>query len=192
MCCLRLYALQGTRQNMRHQVSTTMTDLSEIKAALAAATPGPWKFDREEFNAGWDVYGLRAPDGRWVFSAGSAFGRNIPKSADAALIANAPAWLAELVDRCEKAERYSEQFGSYIDQVNDLLRDRAGAAVGDSPVVALIGLIERAAAAERRVQELKAEVERLRAPTNIYGLIEQLGAENERLRAEIVRLGGET
>lgn len=71
------------------------TDLAVIEAALAAATPGPWEASEDP----------NIPDRAVILTAWCYEGEDaelvtdwctIP---DASLIANAPAWLAELVER---------------------------------------------------------------------------------------------
>lgn len=64
------------------------TDLAVIEAALKAATPGPWRADNNDV---WTA------DGDRFISAPV-------RIADANLIANAPTWLAELVERVKVAE----------------------------------------------------------------------------------------
>lgn len=81
------------------------TDLSEIRAALAAATPGPWEAEGRgvgQCGEPWgDVVSTRVDCMAYCYGGtGSA----IESPADAHLIANAPAWLAELVARVEAAE----------------------------------------------------------------------------------------
>ena len=71
-----------------------MSDLNTtVREALAAATPGPW----EEH---WDGTIGRAPR---VIGRPGPFGTIAPwKEADSTLIANAPTWLAALVEENER------------------------------------------------------------------------------------------
>ncbi len=79
-----------------------MTDLAEIRAALAAATPGPW----DDVVSTWEVRALGKVDHGFrvceVFAAGDP--AQGPHAGNKALIANTPTWLAELCDRVERAE----------------------------------------------------------------------------------------
>ena len=80
----------------------------EIRAALAAATPGPWQV-YESMQADTFVYGPRGIL-RDDIIAGPTYNRE-----NAHLIANAPTWLAELlaeVDRLrEDARAFAEALG---------------------------------------------------------------------------------
>lgn len=78
-------------------------DLNEIRDALAKATPGPWErvpLDRVSTRPS-DCYDVRTLDGEWLCES--------IDYADAYLISNAPAWLAELCDRVERAEAAIER-----------------------------------------------------------------------------------
>ncbi len=85
-----------------------MTDLSTIREALAAASPGPWVMHSDDM----EVVVVMAEDDRWPRSyCPIARGMDQGESdgeADGNLIANAPTWLAELVDRVEAAESATE------------------------------------------------------------------------------------
>ncbi len=75
-----------------------MTPLvKQVRAALADATPGPWKFDGYER--------LRSKQGLQDGSADIAhFYHSNTQCENAHLIANSPTWLAELCDRVERLE----------------------------------------------------------------------------------------
>ena len=74
------------------------TDLAVIEAALEAATPGPWEWSNSDHTAA-----RRELDGPYTNVLGTSALR-WPTHEDANLIANAPAWLAELVERVKAAE----------------------------------------------------------------------------------------
>lgn len=94
-----------------------MTDIGEIKAALAAATPGPWFTD-------WDLHGndiaVIQETGTSGFTLGS-IAEDVPTKADAILIASAPSWLGELIERCERAEEALRPFAALF--VHDTWHD---------------------------------------------------------------------
>lgn len=73
-----------------------MTDLQVIRDALAAATPGPWRRGDTVPGAVFSTVGGRR---RHIVAAGPS---SIGTIEDVVLIANAPAWLAELVDEVER------------------------------------------------------------------------------------------
>lgn len=73
-----------------------MSNHDEIRARLAAATPGPWEADHSEE----DNSSVRLPNQDWAY--GLAF---CGRPADANLIANAPTDLATLLDELTEAER---------------------------------------------------------------------------------------
>ena len=73
------------------------TDLSEIREALAKATQGDWACYPQEWR------NTRPADCYDVEVDGLALAANL-LHADAHLLANSPAWLAELCDRVERAE----------------------------------------------------------------------------------------
>ena len=77
------------------------TPTAEIRAALEAATPGPWEASTSEATMNdrneWTFRRMGPPTVPMHFRA-------VMQSADARLIAAAPAWLAELCDRLEAAE----------------------------------------------------------------------------------------
>lgn len=111
-----------------------MTDdlIAKVRAALAAATPGPWTVE-----PGGDVYAEHVP-----MPLVRCFGSPGPSKANATLIAASPAWLAELCDEVETLRRT-------VSQVDDLY-DCADAEKEYQ--------LARAEAAEARVAELEAEL----------------------------------
>lgn len=73
--------------------------IKTIKAALAAATPGPWK------HVFTDRFGRHICDEKneVVISTNSGYG-STPKHENATLIANSPAWLAWLIGEVERRD----------------------------------------------------------------------------------------
>ena len=138
------------------------TDLAAIEAALAAATPGPWEWSNSDQTAA-----RRELDGPYTnILATSAL--RWPTHDDAHLIANAPAWLAELVERAKAAEAEVERLSRWqsdalpvIDGLQELGRS-LGLILGDSvtgpkahaAAEALKARAETAEAAIARVREL--------------------------------------
>lgn len=110
-----------------------MGRLDEIRARLAAATPGPW---RVAHHGTWEV---EAPPHQVVADCGTVD----RAEADATLMAHAPDDLAYLLDR--------------LDTLAGLLADQQRAFVEATRVQQ-----ERVAAAEKRAEEAEAEVARLR------------------------------
>ena len=86
------------------------TDLAVIEAALEAATPGPWVWSNSDRTTA-----RRELDGPLTNVLATAALR-WPTHEDAHLIANAPTWLAELVERVKVAE-------AAIERVRALLGD---------------------------------------------------------------------
>ena len=105
-----------------------MTHISEIRAALAAATPGPWHSKgwlatREETDEA-DRTGVEDlitdANGKRVVGASWYDGEHIAcTEPDASLIASSPTWLAELCDRVERAETHVASAEAHIDFVTD-------------------------------------------------------------------------
>jgi len=94
----------------------TMSDtdrLAQIEARLAAATPGPWEWDRARH--GDDILTVVvAPD----FPTGDERVQSVTMDAlpaDAVLIANAPADLRYLLDRVREAEEALSSANAHID-----------------------------------------------------------------------------
>ncbi|KWX71589.1 hypothetical protein AMQ84_27075 [Paenibacillus riograndensis] len=80
-----------------------MTDLiQEVKAALQAATPGKWQAEGKEIWRRTDEHGAE-------FYAGAVWITDVEHSGNRELIANAPTWLQQLIDRLETAERQREE-----------------------------------------------------------------------------------
>lgn len=73
-----------------------MLDLEPIKARLAEATPGPWKYldGKLQASPGWPII-----DAWWE---GEGKGGITADAADAALIANAPSDIAALIREVEQ------------------------------------------------------------------------------------------
>jgi hypothetical protein len=116
-------------------------DLKEVRAALAAATSGWWSEPDER-----DLYcGHRVIWSPGMGDHGLRVGI-VDKPEDAALIAAAPAWLAELVDRLERAEVENAE-----------LRETSALIVSRDMA------LDRAADAEQQLLAAEVEVERLRA-----------------------------
>lgn len=81
------------------------TDLAVIEAALKAATPGPWEASPDNF-----VPGPAAILTAWCHEGEDAgLVADWCEIPDAHLIANAPAWLAELLERVKAAEAEVER-----------------------------------------------------------------------------------
>lgn len=115
-----------------------MTDLiQEVKAALQAATPGPWEWRKKNFTPG---------DGEWKdkeFCVGDLQHETKKNSWDAILdvqtnqygqpdlycwdeaaahlIANSPTWLQQLVERLETAERQRDEAVKSLENIQDLI-----------------------------------------------------------------------
>ncbi len=85
-----------------------MADLEQIKARLAAATPGPWEWDD-------------ADEPRWLMTSDEDIVGDCDVRGDgnAALIANAPADLAACVGRIETLERLAGHALSFLDEMAD-------------------------------------------------------------------------
>jgi hypothetical protein len=84
-----------------------MTNLiSEVKAALQAATPGPWtKWERND--------GIQVVEKDGELSICDMDGGSWQEWLDNAhLIANSPTWLQQLTDRLEEAVKALEWYGS--------------------------------------------------------------------------------
>lgn len=93
------------------------TDLAVIEAALEAATPGPWAvcpwYPQGVMPKAWADDQLPVEERGPFMSTGTVgdgadVGTERPE-ADAHLIANAPTWLAELVERVKAAEAAIER-----------------------------------------------------------------------------------
>ena len=111
-----------------------MTDLDEIKRALAAATPGPW--------CPTTVY-LEKREPPVACGTGPVHpfdGPSLAADADARLIARAPAWLTELVARAERAETAAQHAGTVA------LHHKARAEAAEAEVERLRGLVAELAA----------------------------------------------
>jgi len=99
------------------------TDLAVIEAALKAATPGPW--------SGWDAWGMNDHTachriGTDDYSRGlwASLGADIHGyRADMELVIQAPAWLAELVERVKAAEAEVERLEVVARKINRQLFD---------------------------------------------------------------------
>ncbi len=138
------------------------TDLAVIEAALKAATTGEW----------WE-----GQDGDWTIIWGlgkveaCAQVAKVYRGGDASVIANAPAWLAELADRVKAAEAEVERLARWqsdalpvIDGLQELGRS-LGLILGDSvtgpkahaAAEALKSRAESAEATIARVRELAYE-----------------------------------
>lgn len=78
-----------------------MSKLAELKAALEAATPGPWitAADPSHYDSRSEIY--RVEDGEFVAATG---GKWDTLEANAHLIASAPEWLAKLIAVAEATE----------------------------------------------------------------------------------------
>lgn len=126
------------------------TDLAVIEAALKAATPAPWRADNNDV---WTA------DGDRFISAPV-------RIADANLIANAPTWLAELVERVKVAEAEAMNNGQDYDRRGERLW-RLAAKAGWTPSDAdndaiaemcIDGALKRAKAAEAAIERVRAVV----------------------------------
>lgn len=100
-----------------------MTDnelIAEVRAALEAATPGPWeRLDPD--GAPYGRVGYRIRCGALEMAA-----VDVERRTDAALIAAAPAWLAELCDRVERLHfelERSDREVLALTRINQKLRD---------------------------------------------------------------------
>ena len=104
------------------------TNLAVIEAALKAATPGPWWWrntqdpmllgGRTKLVMSFERMGMQGaqPLFRDAHNIMQPAGRaNINEFADANLIANAPSWLAELVERVKAAEAAIERVRAVVD-----------------------------------------------------------------------------
>lgn len=84
------------------------TPIENIRQALAAATPGPWKEDRDEgaYPTGEVVAigGVDGVDGEVFVASAQSDPGTIEQCHNAILIASSPTWLAELCDRVEADE----------------------------------------------------------------------------------------
>lgn len=92
----------------------------DIRAALEAASPQPWK---PIYLEGTDPHDVPIEDatGDYICASPDDGVRGGHSAADAHLIANAPTWLAELLAENERlavdAERAREQYGYAVDRV---------------------------------------------------------------------------
>lgn len=105
-----------------------MTDINKIRAALAAATPGPWhskgwlatEEEIDEANRTEVEDLITDANGKRIVGASWYDGMHINcTEPDAALIASSPTWLAELCDRVERAETHVASAEAHIDFVTD-------------------------------------------------------------------------
>jgi hypothetical protein len=87
-------------------------NIKQIRAALAAATPGPWRHDptkeRREGASGCGSWpkrseGVFSPDNMMTIAV-TGPSDDKQSMADAHLIANAPTWLAALCDEIERRD----------------------------------------------------------------------------------------
>lgn len=130
---------------------STVPTLESIEAALTAATPGPWEASTSEATMNdrneWRIC-QEAPPSR------PSHLRAVMSSADAHLIANAPAWLAYLVQRVKAAEAYS-----------------------DIDTQTAVDMANRAFAAEAAVGRVRAFAEKLKASgiVSIYESAQEFG-----------------
>lgn len=89
------------------------TNLAVIEAALKAATPGPWEASADNM----------VPDRAAILTAWCYEGEDAElvtdwcALADANLIANAPTWLAELVERVKVAEAATKRVRALADRL---------------------------------------------------------------------------
>lgn len=90
----------------------------EIRAALAAATPGPWQV-YESMQADTFVYGPRGIL-RDDIIAGPTYNRE-----NAHLIANAPTWLAELLAEVDRLREEDQARAEAAEQAVQRVRDLA-------------------------------------------------------------------
>lgn len=97
-----------------------MTDeaLGAIEARLQAATPGPWRWDRDESDDE-DCGGFRGPDGRLLcyFGRSEQYYRTQgeePHDQDRALIAHAPTDLAALVAEVRRWRTWARENEAHI------------------------------------------------------------------------------
>jgi len=95
-----------------------MTDLSEVRAALAAASPAPWKACTEEWSLA-DAGDIPVVDamGDYLCCSPDDGVRGGHSEADAALIASAPSWLAALCDRLDAAEAKLAALRELVDDI---------------------------------------------------------------------------
>ena len=135
----------------------------DIRAALAAATPGPWAVTLWNLS-GW-MPKLWAEDQlpieeRGPFAAGSVMGTSREqRDADAHLIANAPTWLAELLAEVDRLARWQTEMTEVLRGLQDLgkalglpLGERI---TGQSACVTAVALHDRTEAAEQAVQRVR-------------------------------------
>lgn len=110
-----------------------MTDwglVTEIREALAKATPGPWKRDRNWYVTGpqheWDNPSL---DQRVAHIIGPRILLNHPE-ADQELVAHAPEWLAALCGAFERLTAERDAWKARAEKMNE----QVGALLGHPPV----------------------------------------------------------
>lgn len=124
----------------------------EIRAALAAATPGPWQV-YESMQADTFIYGPRGIL-RDDIIAGPTYNRE-----NAHMIANAPTWLAELLAEVDRLTRWKAEALPVMTGLQELgkaLGLTLGESItGPSAVDAAHALRARAEAAEQAVERVR-------------------------------------
>ena len=136
----------------------------EIRAALAAATPGPW--DAKPLGSeGYAVTGAPDPD---ALGVRAKMRRRIARfgyqdwdadRANAELVANAPTWLAELLAEVDRLTRWKTEMITVLHGLQDLgkvLGLPLGEQItGETAAEAAHALRARAEAAEQAVQRVR-------------------------------------
>ncbi len=131
----------------------------EIKAALEAATPGPWDYYRPHPNYGAYMVERVAPEGHLSGDC-VAVCEDVDADANAHLIMHAPTWLAELLAEVESLARWKNEALPVIAGLQEL-----GAALGiplgkritgPDALGAVQALTERAEKAEQAIQRVRA------------------------------------
>jgi hypothetical protein len=134
-----------------------VTDLDEIKRALAAATPGPWDWCSSGCGQDPEAELVVFRDGGMAGSPEIAELRHNAEE-DAALIAAAPTWLAELVVEVERLQReVKDEEESYEHLRKTLESERHGRRQAK-----VVEATARAEAAEARAKAAEAELAELR------------------------------
>lgn len=117
-----------------------MSLVAEVRARLAAATPGPW---RVKFSGRGYPYQITAPNGshaKYVTRWAAISVPSLPEGrANAALIAAAPTDLARLCDRVEELERALKLIASHAGKTllgKGLYHDGANAAFNNMAEIA--------------------------------------------------------
>jgi len=155
----------------------------DIRAALAAATPGPWRThdfghpgEQEPSSivvhtGKFDWNDVQDPDGTSAIAWMPAWGRQ--DSDNAHLIANAPTWLADLLAEVDRLTRWKAEALPVMTGLQELgkaLGLTLGESItGPSAVDAANALRARAEAAERKLAEVREITEHYSGRTYTTG-----------------------